>query len=46
MVKIRNRIYRILSVSEFKLRNYILDVGETDEFNLYLADMEYVAVRK
>lgn len=42
----KKRIYRILSLSELKLHNYILQVDEDEDYNYYLADMEYVATRK
>lgn len=46
MIKYKNRIYRIIIQSELDMRTYVYNFDESDEYTFYLADMEYVAVKK
>lgn len=46
MFKYKNRVYRIITKNELDLRTYVYHFDENNEYNMYLADMEYVAVKK
>ena len=46
MVKHKNRIYRLLTKQELQLRTYVYELEESDTYCFFIADLEYVAVKK